>query len=100
REVFSTSTGQTLMPDPHSKTNAVSASAQIDRVADRFEAAWKGEGVPAVGDFLAGWEGPARLRLLRELVLLDRSYRQQRGLPCAEEDYARAWPELRDAVEK
>src|SRR5258708_2898089 len=71
-----------------------SLSVRIDGVADRFEAAWKDEAVPAPGEFLVGWEGEARLRLLRELVLLDRSYREHRKLPCADADYQRDWPEL------
>jgi serine/threonine protein kinase/formylglycine-generating enzyme required for sulfatase activity len=78
------------------RTTALSIAEGIDRVADRFEVAWKGDAIPVLGDFLTGWEGEGRLRLLRELVQLDRSYRQQRGLPCTDADYQQDWPELRE----
>lgn len=84
------------MSDPHANTDRASLSVLIDAVADRFEAAWQGTTMPAIAEFLADWQGPARLRLLNELVLIDRSYRQRRGLP--EPDYVRTWPELAERV--
>jgi serine/threonine protein kinase/formylglycine-generating enzyme required for sulfatase activity len=62
-----------------------SVSERIDAVADRFEAAWKGDVIPVIADFLEGWEGEPRQRLQRELAQLDRAYRERRGLPIPTE---------------
>src|SRR5438874_10730736 len=79
--------------------HAQSIGEEIDRVADRFEAAWKGSAVPDLGDFLAGyWEPGPRRRLLRELILLDKQYRRRRELPCEDADYIRRWPEAQELL--
>jgi serine/threonine protein kinase len=67
---------------------------RVDRVCDRFEAAWRAGPPPRIEDFLAGWSGPERSALLRELVLLDADYRRNRGLPCSAEGYRRDFPGL------
>jgi tRNA A-37 threonylcarbamoyl transferase component Bud32 len=80
-----------------SKPNADSpppVGRRIDRACNRFEAAWKAGAPPRIEDFLAGWEGPERSALLRELVLLDLDYRRRRGEKCRAEDYRARFPTL------
>jgi serine/threonine-protein kinase len=74
-------------PDPPS----LEVALRIEQVCNRFETAWKGE--PRIEDFLDGWSGPGRLALLRELVLLDVEYRQQRGLTWSAGHYGARFSE-------
>ena len=52
---------------------------QVDRICDRFEAAWKAGPRPDVGEYLAAATGPVRSALLRQLLLLDWDYRRRAG---------------------
>ncbi len=63
---------QTPAEEPVSLVNA----RALDRLCDRFEAAWRADGRPSLGAFLA--EAPAALRAqaLRQLLLLDVEYRR------------------------
>ena len=61
---------------------------QIDRICERFEAAWSSGSAPSLADYLA--EGPivGREVLILELVSLDREYRGRRGEVPLFETYA------------
>jgi WD40 repeat protein/tRNA A-37 threonylcarbamoyl transferase component Bud32 len=69
--------------------------AWIDRVADRFEAAWAGGGPPSLGPFLDGTAGLRRALLLKELVKIDLEHRWRGGERRKLDDYLADWPELR-----
>lgn len=57
---------------------------QIDRAADRFEAAWKRGDCPNIADYLPDVPPEARGLLLDELIALDQAYRRRRrGKPDA-----------------
>jgi WD40 repeat protein/tRNA A-37 threonylcarbamoyl transferase component Bud32 len=59
----------------------------VDRVCDRFEAAWQGGERPRVEDFLGDEPEPARSALLRELIFLEAYYRRARGEDFEVEEY-------------
>jgi serine/threonine-protein kinase len=71
---------------------------QVDRVCERFEAAWRAASgdtpPPCLEDYLAGADGAIWPKLLRELVLLDLEYRQRRGERPAAEEYRSRFPAL------
>ncbi|MBV9122771.1 MAG: protein kinase, partial [Planctomycetes bacterium] len=66
-------------------------AAGVDRACDAFEQAWKAAQAtgtsPAIARFLEGCGTIERPVLLRELMALDRAYRQRYGLPIRPEDY-------------
>jgi WD40 repeat protein len=66
----------------------------IDRVADRFEAAWTEGTPPTLAPFLDGVSGLPRSQLLKELVKIDLEHRWAAGQPRTVEDYLADWPEL------
>jgi serine/threonine-protein kinase len=66
----------------------------VDQECNRFEAACKGGGRPRIEDFLGDEPKPARLALLRELVLLEVHYRWARGEDCRPEEYRGRFPDL------
>src|SRR5262245_60748780 len=74
-------------------TPELSVALRLERACDRFEAAWR-QGRPALEDHLAGWRGPERAELLRQLLLLDLDYRRGRGEACRAEDYRGRFPDL------
>ncbi len=53
--------------------------ARIDEVCDRFEAAWVQGSEPDLAAHLGETGGPLRIRLYRELLMLDLEYRRARG---------------------
>jgi WD40 repeat protein len=67
---------------------------QVDQACNHFERAWRAGQRPCLEDFLAGWQGPERLALLRELVLLETHYRHAAGEVCRPEHYQARFPEL------
>jgi serine/threonine-protein kinase len=64
-----------------------SAVLRVDRTCLRFEASWKTGGRPHLEDFLGDTEGAERTVLLRELLLLELTYRSQRGERWQPDDY-------------
>lgn len=68
--------------------------ALVNGVCDRFEQAWREGSAPSIQDFLA--HAPCSLHgvLLRELVLMDASYRQKAGEPRDAETYRRLFPDI------
>jgi WD40 repeat protein len=67
---------------------------RTDAVCDRFEAEWARGGRPRIEDLLDGEEGPARDRLLRELVLVEVECRRTRGEEPTPDEYLRRFPNL------
>jgi len=66
-------------------------AALVDAICDRFESAWKGaskEGEPpAIQPYLAGQPESVQSVLARELIALDRAYRERRGDTVTTERY-------------
>jgi WD40 repeat protein/predicted Ser/Thr protein kinase len=67
---------------------------RVDRVCNRFEAAWRVGRPLAVEECLAGWEEPERSVLLRELILLEVYYRRRPGESGGAADYRGRFPQL------
>jgi len=67
----------------------------IDRVCDRFEAAWKAGLRPRIDEFLRDAPSSESLDLLRELLVLDLDYRRRLGEKPTLEEYRAQHPELR-----
>jgi serine/threonine-protein kinase len=67
---------------------------RVDQVCDQFEAAWRNGPRPRIEDYLANTQGPDRLAVLRELILLEIDYRRMRGETCRPQDYHARFPEL------
>jgi hypothetical protein len=59
----------------------------VDRLCDRFEAAWRDGSRPALEAFLAEAPATCRPEALRQLLLLDIEYRRRAGEVPAPEDY-------------
>lgn len=72
---------------------------QVDKVCQRFEAAWKAGHRPPISPYLSDIEEPIRSALLGELILLDWEYRARRGEQPAAADYYRQFPRDIAAVE-
>jgi tetratricopeptide (TPR) repeat protein len=65
----------------------------VDQTCDKFEAAWRGGLHPLIEDYIEGVTEPMRSSLLRELVVLDVSYRRQNGGTPACAEYETRFPE-------
>lgn len=65
---------------------------RLERTCDRFEAAWKEGGRPAIEDYLSGRDGHEQPFLLQELLILDLVYRRQAGEQPVPEDYTARFP--------
>jgi serine/threonine protein kinase/tetratricopeptide (TPR) repeat protein len=64
--------------------------AEINRICDRFEEESRSGRRPAIEDYIAGTDGPARAALLRELLATEVELRKARGeRPRAAEYHAR-----------
>jgi serine/threonine-protein kinase len=87
-----------MNPQPHSEYEQLSVeeAARVDATCDAFEQAWKavhaGGEVPCVASYLDRCGESARKVLLRELVALDRAYRERFGVPIRREDYPERAP--------
>jgi tetratricopeptide (TPR) repeat protein len=75
-----------------------SAAQRIDGLADRFEAALKAGGQPSIEQFLAEVPEADRVDLLPELIVIDVTYRRQRGEGPRPQDYRQRFPSLELAV--
>jgi hypothetical protein len=75
-----------------------SVAQSLDRVCDRFEAAWKavehGGKRPRIEDYLGTRPEPERSALERELIALDIVYRQRAGEEPQAEEYRARFPFL------
>jgi serine/threonine protein kinase len=70
-------------------------SERLDRLLDRFEAAWRSGGRPSLREYLAEAVAERRV-LLRELALIDLEHRLKAGEDAAAGDYLGQFPELAD----
>jgi len=66
---------------------------QIDAACDRFETAWRAGQRADPALFLPGVSGPARVRLLRELLLIELESRRRSGERPDAAEYAARFPE-------
>src|SRR5262245_22244274 len=73
--------------DPQDGTRATSCAERIDQLCLAFEDAWQSGATPEISEYLAGWSGEERTRLLRELLLLEVEYVRQRGGEPKADDY-------------
>jgi serine/threonine protein kinase len=71
---------------------------QIDRVCDRFEAAWLAGQRPCVKEHLGEMPEPQRSDLFRELLRLDLHYRCQHQETPTEAEYCQPFPEYTDLI--
>jgi hypothetical protein len=88
-----------MRPTPaHPTLLPLSQLLHVDEVCRRFEGAWKNSAAtgqpPALEDYLADASGPARARLLRELVRLEVYYRARAGEVLHAPDLQARFPDL------
>jgi serine/threonine-protein kinase len=86
--------GETSGPDSLSATRA----EELDRICDRFEAAWRAGGRPRIEDHLAGAEPPLLSALLRELITIERNWRVRLDERPAPDEYYGRFPGQAEAV--
>ncbi len=72
---------------------------QIDDACVHFEKAWKSGGMPALEDYLEGFDSGLRSPLLVELLLLDIEYRTRAGQSPNPTDYETRFPGETPAIE-
>ena len=76
---------------------------ETDRVCDCFEDAWRSNTNPRIEDFVVDHSGPRRSAMLRQLVLLEWSLRQEDGEQPNFDEYVQRFPgdelHLRDLFE-
>jgi tetratricopeptide (TPR) repeat protein/tRNA A-37 threonylcarbamoyl transferase component Bud32 len=89
------------MPDTMATRDEPLSPAQalhVNEICNHFEAAWKtagpGGSPPRIEEYLGDTPEPARLALLRHLVLLDADYRRLNGATPAPDDYQHRFPAL------
>lgn len=82
------------------KTNAQGGeNTWIDKVADRFELAWRSGTRPRIEDFLGDEEGGHRRALLKELLKVERALRESDGSPPPlADEYCQRFPRDIDIV--
>ena len=71
---------------------------QIDRLCDQFEQEWKAGRRPRIEPLLEQVESAHRSRLLRELLQLERDYRQQANERVVLGDYQQRFPDYREVL--
>ena len=78
---------------------AVAELQRIDDACDRFESAWRGGGQPELESFLAGFVGPARTQLLRDLLALELDLRLEQGDVPDDHAYRQRFPGHDDVID-
>jgi WD40 repeat protein/tRNA A-37 threonylcarbamoyl transferase component Bud32 len=73
-------------------------SQTIDRLCDRFEAAWKTGRQPRIERYLTHAAPELRAELLRELLALEVEYRGRNGEAPSAQEYSARFPEHADLV--
>jgi formylglycine-generating enzyme required for sulfatase activity/tRNA A-37 threonylcarbamoyl transferase component Bud32 len=71
---------------------------QIDLTCDEFERAWLRGSSPRIEDFLHGYAGSGRQRLLAELLLTERELRIRKGERATREEYQQRFPEYSTVI--
>ena len=74
--------------------------ARVEKVCDRFEAAWKAGLRPRIEDYLGEAADPERAALWHELMVLELAYRRLQGERPTPEEYWRRFPSLVHLVGK
>ncbi len=70
------------------------AVRRMDAACLRFEAVWKEGRRPQLEDFVADSTGAEQTALLRELILIDMSYRRRLGETPRPDDYLERFPDI------
>ena len=78
---------------------AVAELQRIDDACDRFESAWRGGEQPELEPFLAGFVGPARTQLLRDLLALELDLRLEQGDVPDRHAYRQRFPGHDDVID-
>ena len=93
------------MSDVESKGNdplTPSATGRFEDACDRFESQWRAGGRPRIEDYCNG-NSPARTPLIRELLVVELTYRRQLGETPLPDEYQARFPcqsaAIRDAFE-
>jgi serine/threonine-protein kinase len=73
---------------------SVDAAAELDRVCDAFESAWRSRCRPAIEPAVAALSDDVRSAAVRELIELDIYYRRRAGEHPVPADYAGRFPDL------
>src|SRR6516225_1774918 len=76
---------------------APGVALKLDQVCDRFETAWKEGRRPQLEQFLG--ESSDSATTLRELLVLELSYRALQGETCRPEEYHRRFPNRVDLID-
>jgi hypothetical protein len=87
-------------PDTNPSAASAAITALIDLACDRFEDAWQAGQRPHVENFLGKFEGPARTRLLVELLKIELNYRIKRGDTPTLQEYLARFPAQAAALRK
>jgi tetratricopeptide (TPR) repeat protein len=77
---------------PSDELLSTPALRRVDDICARFEEVWKKGERPRLEEFLGDSQGPERTELLRELLRLERHYRQSAGEALSASDYERRFP--------
>jgi eukaryotic-like serine/threonine-protein kinase len=78
---------------------AVAELQRIDDACDRFECAWRDGDRPELESFLAGFDGPARTQLLRDLLALELDLRLEQGEKPDRRAYHERFPGHDDVID-
>jgi serine/threonine-protein kinase len=70
----------------------------IDRLCNRFEAAWQAGKRPRIEDYLTDVPEPDRPPLLGELLALELTYRRRAGEPLSPDDYRSRFPQRGEQI--
>src|SRR3954452_3961031 len=76
-----------------------SVEDQVDERCDAFEQACRSGHRPRITDFLESDDRIVRVRLFRELLLVELEYRRLHGEQPAQKDYLRDFPEFASQIE-
>ena len=82
------------LPRADRAPSPLSVAEQVDKVCDRFEAAWTAGQRPGIEDYLGTTPEPQCAVLLRELVLMDVYYRRLAKETPQVDDYLPRFPML------
>ena len=84
----------------HEESLKASDLSRIDRVCDRFEAAWQAGDEPKLEDYLGDTPEPERSVLRRELLAIDAERRKQKAPPSLDEFVQNLTGNFYDAAKK
>jgi WD40 repeat protein/predicted Ser/Thr protein kinase len=94
--------GRRIMNDGPSRGNefpSARLARRLDQICDRFEAAWKAGRRPRLERYLGKLPSAAQAELLRELLILELEYRDQKGEKPLRQEYAVRFPEHAELIE-